>query len=555
MVKEIKIEIDIEDEKMYSFFNKLSLEKENELEWLKEYLGKYNHSYKLGLSKYYEINNIYSNLNLLYNSKKESTKHLNLIDNIITIFNAYFNNYEGIDKLIATNYSNIEFEMYFEHDFEKSESKHYREHFIHQFRNAFLGIKLLREFKFDEKIIKCFNDKRHFYSCEAHKALNKEDKAIEQKAYYTIIYKSFILACVFHDMGYPLEYFVRKHDEIVNYLPFYKIISANTKTPFNELKAILSNSLLFKTINNNEIKSKYDNNDHGAFSALAFLMFFYSSGSIHSMTPVDNYIINLAALAMYEHTNNYGEESSNRLIFYQNPISYLLRLCDDIQEWNRLSFSIDNKHNFLICECGGLINIDEDKKGNKYICNGKCKRTFERTTILNYKKVNYLDYCEKIKIKQNLEDSISIDIMYNNMALLEIVYNDFESLQYRHEQLKKMNKMFVDQKYIPDITVTNNLTNNPVIITKNILAEAHIKIDLDKILKISIKDDIKKMSFYNNQETKKDNDDKIDMLEENLKNNKFNNTKMLYDQLKYKEDVLKFIENNYVILYRINKCN
>ena len=168
-----------------------------------------------------------------------------------------------------------------------------------------------------------------------------------------IVYKTYFVAALFHDIGYPLSYYFRVSDEIQQFTPFFRIISSGIKTEFSEIKALLNNSLLFRTINTTEIKKKYENNDHGCLSAISFLLNFYFSGSIYSIGRgrKNRCIVEMAAVAIFKHTDKCVDGKG--MLFSQDAISYLLRICDDMQEWQRFMVLIEDTHNYLMCpDCG-----------------------------------------------------------------------------------------------------------------------------------------------------------------------------------------------------------
>lgn len=59
---------------------------------------------------------------------------------------------------------------------------------------------------------------------------------------------------------------------------------------WNKTYAVLQNSLLFKIVDNNKIHNKVmaEKPDHGALSAIIFLLNFYENGAIYHMEPYKN---------------------------------------------------------------------------------------------------------------------------------------------------------------------------------------------------------------------------------------------------------------------------
>ena len=59
-------------------------------------------------------------------------------------------------------------------------------------------------------------------------------------------------------------------------------------------------------------------------------MHFYYGGRIYSMSGEKRCLIEMSALAIYHHTDRFSE--AERMVYLQDPISYMVRLCDDLQE-------------------------------------------------------------------------------------------------------------------------------------------------------------------------------------------------------------------------------
>lgn len=139
---------------------------------------------------------------------------------------------------------------------------------------------------------------------------------------------------------------------------------------------LLSDSLLYKITSAQEITKRVNTGDHGAISACILLMKFYMDGKIYSLSPAQKMVVELSAIAVYEHTlkyeilNNHNPEREQN-IFEENPFSFLFRVCDDLQEWDRVYFDITKQSNFLVCnKCGTIIKNQVDNKADpkqKYI--------------------------------------------------------------------------------------------------------------------------------------------------------------------------------------------
>lgn len=418
------------------------------------------------------IASIYKSLRVLY-SPKEVEEEVCLIDNVLEILNRYIR-IEGMENLLINNYAVIENAIFLEHS-SVGTPKRIREHYKHQFRNAYLGLLMLDEMKFGDCIETCLMKENNEYACYIMDCIRQDQEdGVQSDTHHVlkeVIYKSYFTAALFHDVGYPLAYYFRVSEEIQNFSPFFKIINPSVKTEFSEIKALLNNSLLFRTVDAGEIKKKYEDNDHGCLSAVSFLMNFYFSGSIYSLGKgkKNRCIVEMAAVAIYKHTNKY--DGNHRMIFSSDPISYLLRICDDMQEWQRFMVLIEDTHNYLLCsECGQIIRPEaEDQR--EYRCG--CGKQFRKITGHENKKVNYVDLCEYLLFSWLSEEhKIVVYFHYDCYRQIELLLSDYQSVAYRRTALEELQMMLKCQKYIPGIELQCFLSNNPVKLIQKMIEES-----------------------------------------------------------------------------------
>ncbi len=337
------MEISLNDKAMYEFFQREAKD------IFAEFCGRQDGENGLPVCRMTQegISKIYSSLQVIY-SKEEAAQEVCLIDNVYEILSSFVE-IKGMEHLLVNNYAAIENGIFLEHS-AQGEPGRIREHYKHQFRNAYLGLLFLRDFHLDDCIADCIMDKKNEYAYLILAAISGDNQRYQLKE---IIYKSFLVSALFHDVGYPLAYYFRMADEIHQFAPFFKIVNPAVKTVFAEIKAMLNNSWLFRTVEHDEIRKKYDRDDHGCLSAISFLMNFYFSGVIYSLDPKKQCIVEMAAVAIYKHTNQYHK--NKRMIFSQDPVSYFLRMCDDLQEWQRFLVRIEDTRNYLRCAgCGKL---------------------------------------------------------------------------------------------------------------------------------------------------------------------------------------------------------
>ena len=228
-----------------------------------------------------------------------------------------------------------------------------------------------------------------------------------------ILNSAIMMAGIFHDIGYPIQH-MRTHrhalqDVVIN-APLFGTLSSH----FSEFEDDLSTSLLFQIVGREDMKARFDSSeDHGILSALAFLMFMHENGLVYKLPAAQQAAVELAALIIYDHTNTYIEvepikkrDKVKEITKYQTPVylrnslSYILRFCDDIQEWDRMYFKITKNQHLLFCpKCKKPI-INEIDNGNRD------ERAFIQNRVTLAKKI-------KKEIK-HIEDE-AIDTLIDNI--------------------------------------------------------------------------------------------------------------------------------------------
>ena len=276
---------------------------------------------------------------------------------------------------------------------------------------------------------------------------------------------------LFHDIGYPMVHNMKENEDIINYI-FDTYNLNNYSTDFNKIKTLLQNTLLFRVVSSREIQRRMEvDMDHGTVSAVIFLLHFYENGAIERLEPYKICAIELAALAIYNHTNRYSYiEDDNKLydyeknVFFQNPISHILRISDDLQEWGRVYFEITDKSNIIICNncCSPIIKNkskmlitsvgDQDiEKNISFNCNcrkkmgkqGDVYRAFKDEGF-RYRRLYRVTTCENMKITRvddNENSDIAIYLNYNPFRLLHIAYLSPTYAKYRIKELIKTRRL------------------------------------------------------------------------------------------------------------------
>ena len=245
------------------------------------------------------------------------------------------------------------------------------------------------------------------------------------------------------------------------------------KSSYDKIVAKLSKSLLFQLVDKRDILRRCESGDHGVISSIIFLLHFYESGLIFSLPIEQKASIEIAALAIYNHTNKYesilGEDKHaechyQRAIFKLNPISFLLRLCDDAQEWNRTYFEISNAASLLYCaKCHtplirvkgktinyiNSMNINSNGTASKRIdddCSLYMCRCGENGNLSNaYFKNEKTDFKRRIIYNVNTCTSLTLDIDESKITF-DFGYDYFRLLRmcslgssYAFQRVKELN--------------------------------------------------------------------------------------------------------------------
>ena len=408
-----------------------------------------------------------------------------------------------LDKMFDEDYFNFEWDMHVGQNFVEHRNDYMRDHFIHQIRDMYSMLVLLGNYGFYDEIAAVINDREcskiSQYTCKKRDEFiygkqgafsliseiqphiyrelrqNKQipDHILKRcssvksyaESYFIkyIIYASAILSALFHDMGYPICHFLSLRNRTSAYNPTLYMFTHNDIESFDHISSILSSSLLFTIISPEEIKQslqcdkgKYN---HGAYSAIAFLMQFYHSGHIFSLPVEKQCAIELAAVSIYNHTIHYkanDKKTTDKFylpVFRQNPVSFLLRLCDDLQEWGRRYFEISGDSEVPICcKCFTPSISSRNRSENKteYACACQKQNAF-RFKYFDSRKI-FL-----ITTSYYMTSDILTDICTDSKVLrFRVDYDYFRLLQmsrinpiyakYRLKELNDLKRLLENQK-------------------------------------------------------------------------------------------------------------
>lgn len=402
---------------------------------------------------------------------------------------------EGLEVLLVNNYGVIENSIFLEHD-EYGNSANVREHAKHQMKNAFLGSKLMLEYDYVSDMAKTVYSaasavtqylrgqaekvlRSQFREKNGREILMEDMSSIEwrEAVHFKLrewSYEIFMVSSLLHDIGYPLEFYLRSAHKITEYPPYLKILSPTIKTDFAEVKAHLLDSQLFKLIDNQEIRIKYEKNDHGVLSAIGLLMHFYYGGRIFSLNQEQKCILEMSAIAIYRHTDKFND--GFRMVYKKDPISYMVRLCDELQEWDRFKLQINDKHNYLRCENCWKILHEEDRK---YTCKG-CGRAYQKVTQIENRKVNYICLCDELRLEGS-KDHIKITVSFSPMKQIEILMDDYIAIIKSSENLEKVKKFIQNQSFSAELEIDFYVSNNPIMLITHMIEErGYVDKDVEK---------------------------------------------------------------------------
>ena len=473
-------------------------------------------SFQYGAISKHEYSSIMDNLKLVYGDTS-------LIHNDVLAYHLVerkivhgFLSVPQLDKMFDEDYFNFEWDMHVGQDFNEHRSDYYRDHFIHQIRDMYMMLVLMEDFGLYHASRSVLSEKTasniSSYVCKKMQlfmadiaspvfrklseikrhmqkpGLNTKDYA-EEYFFNYVIKASCILAGLFHDLGYPICHFLQIRNRLSNYNPTMYMVTHNEVGSFDQIASILSPSLLFTLVSLKDIKSALDAGkkgkyDHGAYSAIAFLLQFYNNGIIFSLSPEKQCAIELAAVAIFNHTIEYKvtkEKSKSNyysLYFRQNPIAFLLRMCDDLQEWDRRYFEVSESSDLMFCEkCHTpLIKYrpDPDCEESGYKC--YCRSTIRRPDVFMKRKLYLVSMADTVTVKDekdaNSKHVIQFRVDYNLYKLLMMTNINNTYAKFRFKELVGLQKLLEGQDYgsgISHIEIDFFMSPNPISIKLEIL--------------------------------------------------------------------------------------
>lgn len=461
-----------------------------------------------------DFSHVMANLHMIYHSEwKKVHRQARLIDLVSKRVIGKYIGIDGLERLFSDQYIDFEWEMHLGMDHSEHKMDFYRDHFIHQVRDAYMLDLLLERDKLYEPTLRTLmhssESKVSQYFCTM---VDRQTQMLQSSPVgkYLKFDKEFIprniikmaayMSGIFHDIGYPETHLRSLQRRFAKYMP--SIAATNQQqTAIDARFSLLQNSLLFRVVPLQEIQARVNRGkvDHGTLSALAFLLHFYENGIIFRLEPYKAAAIELAALAIYNHTYKYAvsekpgtRTDDNKARFTSNPISYLLRICDDLQEWDRVYFEISSRSNILICpRCQmPIIGKVGENARHRYICDcplpnsqTQFHRAFDGADSFPYRRVYNVSVCDDVEFEP-LKKAVAVDnpiwtnasdvvvhLNYATYRLLHIAYISPGYAGYRIRELNKLKPLLLCQSHLPRLWLDYFVTSNPILIKTKLVGE------------------------------------------------------------------------------------
>lgn len=456
---------------------------------------------QLGFSKISseKIVDVYRLTDTVYSDSEHTSKYSALYSEVQEKFIRKFVGIEGLDELYQPLFFVFEWMMHLEYNPEHYSYSYYRDHFVHQVRNMYEMFMLLSDENLEilDSCITYFENDESFLAKKVHKVI--EDELVQKKSMPNMqnvttnetkdetkrrIYRYFLLSSavvtsLVHDIGYAIQFLNKNIKRMQSVLPISNYFFG-LQSRLTEIYIILQDSLLFQTIGHKEIKRKVEKGDHGAISACILLLKYYTNGNIFSLDAMQKMVIELSALTIYDHTLEYrmNDENNGALryqnVFTDNPFSFLFRICDDIEEWDRVYFDITKQSNFLVCDkCKTIIRKYKNKRGanSEYAC--CCSQVGYNMNAFKYDRLARVRVCEevsfrKINIKTN-GTGYAIHFKYHLAKLLQASAYNPDFARKRAKGIIEVKKALFAQRDFGPVYVGGFISGNPIAIKTEIM--------------------------------------------------------------------------------------
>lgn len=459
-----------------------------------------------------EESEVFRTMDKVYHYGSEKTfEEMYLLERTADEFLTQYVDIEGLQELFRSAYFYFEWMMHLEYIHKKHDYSYYRDHYLHQIRNLYEMFILLQERGLWRDCMEIYRQRgsaaanRMADSVERHKrimpdpckeALQKSFGDVDEWCYHYVIFSVAIVSSIVHDIGYPITYMKRNLSTLQDFLPLSRLFMG-MEDGIPQIKSLLGGSLLFEAVDNSEIIRRLSADDHGAYSAVILLCQYYDNGKIFHLEPIKCTVIELSALVIYNHTLRHHFQSEKGHDRYQNvfintPVSYLFRLCDDMQEWERVYFEITGEGTFFICDkCKmpmlrdknpqhkmGIRNAkdgSQEMKSYEYVCG--CGAKGINTVWFPYRRMmNVAPFTEAVlsdssNAAKREDQKWILELKCDKGALLQLAaYNPDFAIQ-RARGIRELKGLLRGQGRFPRVFVRAFVSCNPVAVKTEILRE------------------------------------------------------------------------------------
>ncbi len=325
------------------------------------------------------------NTKLVYGSLEKAMEFQDLYETVAEKFIVDYIGIPGLSALYDEDYPDFEWSMHVNLNFKEHRNSYYRDHFIHEMRNVYMMYSLLNNKYIYHNVMKyLFNpsvgklseyihsERRKWkyqfmqYPSHVQKVINDNfsaerdhlPEAEPADCYFMryITYAASAIAGLFHDIGYPIAHCYETQDRAIEFFPPLNVLLDNESVTFSQLQDLLSDTLLFQIVDPKEIKERFEGRDHGTLSALLLALHYHKTGRIHVLPIEQQVALEYGIVIIYNHTLDFYYSRRKKptlhykMQFSRDPLSWLFRLCDDAQEWDREYFEITNTPNLMFCE-------------------------------------------------------------------------------------------------------------------------------------------------------------------------------------------------------------
>lgn len=519
---------------IYNFdtiFEKYRIQKENTQNYI--FAMDYEHKHRPTNLKKHKYSDMIDMTLIVYNSLSRAHEYSAIYKRVLDTFLIDFVGIQGLPSLYDEKYMNFEWNMHSNLDFKNHSNLYYRDHFIHEIRDMYMSLRLLDDeyisYNVNEalnntpvsKVCQYYTHQKDCWLDSNHAELakvvgvvsnNADDEKLSDYFFRYVTKASTIIACLFHDIGYPIAHYISIKDRLISFIPPIYSIMGDNNFDFNYIYSLLSESVLFQFVGKDEIQKRFLQNDHGTLSAILLGVYFYKTGIIHSLPIEQQTAVELAILSIYNHTLDFlcvdkeADTEYYSMRFTLSPLSYILRLSDDLQEWDREYFEIKPMPSLQFCpDCKTPI-IRTGITASKYLEHNqydflssealsRCDIVFNKINYYNYScscKNDFLvkkdDFTRRKLVNIKVCDEVIIDFDRTNKAMnVNVIYNPYKMLRlcqfhssfmsYRSKELSKVKRYVHGQSFMKDfcgykyIHISHNISGNPILLKAFIIQD------------------------------------------------------------------------------------